>query len=544
MVVSSEPNKQNNSTTARSSTTESHAGPKRVEQQPQQQQLQQLGDQWSELYIILLIYSFALEHTVKFGISTASRSWSRYGYLVETTVKAIQKMRWNEDKSKQVKLVLPHKLADKDSMFRWVSFGSPAQIRMHCKKTEPRSGHVAEERKGVFCLHGLLGTTFSWHYIQQDLADSLQLPVVSYDRVGFGITSRPLRHHWEDHKPHAWNPYTFDASVDQLHQLIESFGFDKVVLVAHSLGSATAMLFAKKYPNMVDSLILISPALSFLNTSIMANSNERNLSSTKQVEVEKSSGGKTSNNGKGNSKSNSNSNNNNRTNKTSSVLPTSALPSNLLQTAPSPFSVLESMFKFALSTPIAMRFMQSRFEHITSSEREFIEQLRQIYHADLDHYQHMDIQRVYSEYTRPMLCKDWDISFMEFLMAFEPNRNILDECSRFVQQPMLVILGDQDLVLNINSMKSITKHIKQRHEAPSTPSSSTSISKPPLQQQNGSFVPLDTMVIPNCAHAPMEEYPDQVLQYIREWYLTQHGNVNTNRPDSLILNPYDEEARP
>ncbi len=47
-------------------------------------------------------------------------------------------------------------------------------------------GHRSTSGTGVVFIHPFGGGAFSWRHIQQPLADACGLPVLAFDRPGFG----------------------------------------------------------------------------------------------------------------------------------------------------------------------------------------------------------------------------------------------------------------------------------------------------------------------------------------------------------------------
>ncbi|MGE0172379.1 MAG: alpha/beta fold hydrolase [Oligoflexales bacterium] len=66
------------------------------------------------------------------------------------------------------------------------------------------------------------------------------------------------------------NP-SLDLYASAIKAVIQKEGKGKVCLVGHSLGGATSLLFASKYPEMIDRLVLLSPAGVLHRASFLAN---------------------------------------------------------------------------------------------------------------------------------------------------------------------------------------------------------------------------------------------------------------------------------
>jgi pimeloyl-ACP methyl ester carboxylesterase len=134
----------------------------------------------------------------------------------------------------------PHELADADSLFIEIN-----NVDLHIK--------IRGQGDPVFVLlHGFGASLYSWHSLMEDFG---QLgTVIAYDRVAFGLTERPME--WQDQ-----NPYSPQAAVDTLLGLLDHFEVEKAILVGNSAGGTISMQFYLQYPERVETLILVAPAV-------------------------------------------------------------------------------------------------------------------------------------------------------------------------------------------------------------------------------------------------------------------------------------------
>jgi len=131
-------------------------------------------------------------------------------------------------------------LADADSQFTEVN-----GIDVHYKK-------YGEGEPVFILLHGFGASQFSWREVVGPLAEFGT--VIAYDRPAFGLTERPME--WE-----GVNPYSQDAQVELVIGLMDAFGIEKAILVGNSAGGTVSMLTYLKYPERVENLILVDPAV-------------------------------------------------------------------------------------------------------------------------------------------------------------------------------------------------------------------------------------------------------------------------------------------
>lgn len=131
-------------------------------------------------------------------------------------------------------------LAEADSKFIEVN-----GIRVHYKQ-------LGEDEKTFILLHGFGASVFSWREVMEPLSQFGT--VIAYDRPAFGLTERPME--WKGE-----NPYSQDAQVELVIGLMDALGVEKATLVGNSAGGTVSMLAALKYPERIESLILVDPAV-------------------------------------------------------------------------------------------------------------------------------------------------------------------------------------------------------------------------------------------------------------------------------------------
>jgi len=99
------------------------------------------------------------------------------------------------------------------------------------------------EGKVLVILHGLGNNSQSWKHQLNELKD--QFKVIAWDAPGYGESSDPKKEFQE-----------FSQFADVLRELLENLGLNSVYLLGHSMGSAIALDFTLRYPEMVEALII------------------------------------------------------------------------------------------------------------------------------------------------------------------------------------------------------------------------------------------------------------------------------------------------
>lgn len=108
--------------------------------------------------------------------------------------------------------------------------------------------HYAESGDGddlVILLHGFPEFWYSWRHQLPTLAEDYH--VVAPDMRGYNLSDKPSR--VED--------YRIEILVEDVHGLIDHFGADRAVIVAHDWGAAVAWKVAEKYPERVAKLAIM-----------------------------------------------------------------------------------------------------------------------------------------------------------------------------------------------------------------------------------------------------------------------------------------------
>lgn len=96
--------------------------------------------------------------------------------------------------------------------------------------------------KPLFILHGLFGSSDNWQTLGKYFAEHFTVYLID------------LRNH--GHSPHSdeWN---YEVMSNDLKELADDEGLDKVMLLGHSMGGKTAMHFTVRYPERIEKLVVV-----------------------------------------------------------------------------------------------------------------------------------------------------------------------------------------------------------------------------------------------------------------------------------------------
>jgi esterase len=95
--------------------------------------------------------------------------------------------------------------------------------------------------KPLLILHGLFGSSSNWLTIGKQFAENYAVVIPDLRNHG----QSPHSDHWE-----------YGIMAEDIHELITNLGFNEIILMGHSMGGKTAMVFTDMYPHLVEKLIV------------------------------------------------------------------------------------------------------------------------------------------------------------------------------------------------------------------------------------------------------------------------------------------------
>lgn len=114
--------------------------------------------------------------------------------------------------------------------------------------------HIRESGDGpgaYLLLHGYPSNVESWRKIIPELA--LFGRVLAVDRIGFGLSARPLPGSWS----RGDNPYLAEAQLERALALLDRLGIEQAVWIGSSSGAVIALQAALERPERVSGLVLV-----------------------------------------------------------------------------------------------------------------------------------------------------------------------------------------------------------------------------------------------------------------------------------------------
>jgi pimeloyl-ACP methyl ester carboxylesterase len=148
-------------------------------------------------------------------------------------------------------LAFAQQVALSDSEFVTIPFEGTDGIDIHY--LDKGSDSVGEKPTFVL-LHGSLFNAFTWNQVMDFFADRGR--AIAYDQLPYGLSEKLVASDWTE-----GNPYSFDATVDQLFSFLDALDVDSVVLVGNSYGGVIAVQAALAQPERVEALILVDAAV-------------------------------------------------------------------------------------------------------------------------------------------------------------------------------------------------------------------------------------------------------------------------------------------
>ncbi len=113
----------------------------------------------------------------------------------------------------------------------------------------------------LLCCHAFAVDRTMWQLQIERFAESHR--VVTFDQRGSGLSDHPCQLEGQA------DPYSIDAFADDVRAVLDELNVDRVRLLGLSMGAATAMRFAIRWPGRVEQLVLASAMSSRLPTKII-----------------------------------------------------------------------------------------------------------------------------------------------------------------------------------------------------------------------------------------------------------------------------------
>ncbi|KAG0039690.1 hypothetical protein BGZ82_007132 [Podila clonocystis] len=110
--------------------------------------------------------------------------------------------------------------------------------------------------RNIVLFHDALSNLGTWRKTQQTLADRTGCRVLSYDRVGYGLSDKPSS--W----PKNANPYKNGGVMAICQTLLDTLGMNQnLILIGNGTGATIASALALSKPATIRGLILIAPSI-------------------------------------------------------------------------------------------------------------------------------------------------------------------------------------------------------------------------------------------------------------------------------------------
>ncbi len=105
-----------------------------------------------------------------------------------------------------------------------------------------------EEGLPIFLVHGVPSASFRWRPVQQLISPYLK--TYAYDIIGMGKSDKPRAAQWD---------YTFENDAHMMAELMDQWGYEKMVICGDDWGGGIALIFAALYPERTELLIAMNP---------------------------------------------------------------------------------------------------------------------------------------------------------------------------------------------------------------------------------------------------------------------------------------------
>ncbi|KAK3821981.1 MAG: Alpha/Beta hydrolase protein [Linnemannia elongata] len=140
-----------------------------------------------------------------------------------------------------------------------VGFATIHNWKVHykiCYPTLDPAYRINGNGRNIVLFHGALSNLGTWRKVQQTLADRTGCRVLSYDRMGHGLSDKPEK--W----PKNANPYKNGGVLAICQALLDTLGMENnLILIGNGTGGTIASAIALSKPMSARGLILLAPAI-------------------------------------------------------------------------------------------------------------------------------------------------------------------------------------------------------------------------------------------------------------------------------------------
>ncbi|KOX71664.1 Abhydrolase domain-containing protein 11 [Melipona quadrifasciata] len=105
-------------------------------------------------------------------------------------------------------------------------------------------GNKNASKQPIIIMHGLFGSKTNWNLLSKTIHRDTNRKVITID----------ARNHGDS--PHS-SDMTYSHMAEDIVQLMNDLGFEKSILIGHSMGGSAMMYVALNYPQLVEKLIIV-----------------------------------------------------------------------------------------------------------------------------------------------------------------------------------------------------------------------------------------------------------------------------------------------
>ncbi|KAK9297211.1 hypothetical protein QLX08_008955 [Tetragonisca angustula] len=109
---------------------------------------------------------------------------------------------------------------------------------------ESMGGNKNASKQPIIIMHGLFGSKTNWNSLSKTIHRDTNRKVITID----------ARNHGDS--PHS-SDMTYSHMAQDIVQLMNDLGFEKSILIGHSMGGSAMMYVALNYPQLVEKLIIV-----------------------------------------------------------------------------------------------------------------------------------------------------------------------------------------------------------------------------------------------------------------------------------------------